>query len=80
MIFQQRGSGGDQPAKQLTGYFAVQLSLSPDRKVISYQFMDFDGEDRVWRLGLMDSVTGKLLNKIDLPILVSERNRLAPGR
>jgi len=71
---------GDQPPKQVTGYFALQPSISSDGKVIAYQFMDFEGEERVWRLGLMDSLTGKLLNKIDFPNLVTERKTVwRPG-
>jgi Tol biopolymer transport system component len=74
-------SGSDQPPKQFTGYFALQPSVSPDGKLIAYQFMDFDGADRVWRLGLMDASSGKLLNKIDFPYLVSERRTVwRPGQ
>ena len=63
----------DQPPKQVTGYLAEQPSVSPDGKMIAFQFMDFNGEDRIWRLGLIDSAEGRLLKKIDFPVLITGR-------
>ncbi|HKP70550.1 MAG TPA: winged helix-turn-helix domain-containing protein [Pyrinomonadaceae bacterium] len=60
-------------AQQVTGYYALQPSVSPDGKTISYQFMDFKDGNRVWRMGLMDRETGRLQNKLDFPDLITER-------
>ena len=35
--------------------------------------MDFNSEDKVWRIALMNSADGRLLNKIDFPIPITER-------
>lgn len=64
----------DQPPEQLTGYRAQQPSVSPDGKTIAYQFMDLVSGNRIWKLGLMDSSNGTLLNKIDFPLLITKRN------
>jgi DNA-binding winged helix-turn-helix (wHTH) protein/Tol biopolymer transport system component len=63
----------NQPPKQFTGFYAHQPSVSPDGKTIAYQFMDFNSDDKVWRLALMNSADGRLLNKIDFPLPISER-------
>lgn len=62
-----------EPPKQFTGFYSHQPSISPDGRTIAYQFMDFNSEDKVWRLALMNSVDGRLLNKIDFPIPISQR-------
>jgi len=64
---------GDRLPEQLTGYRSLEPSVSPDGKIIAYQFMDLVTGNGVWKIGLMDSATGKLLNRIDLPLLVSDR-------
>lgn len=63
----------NEPPKQLTGYFARHPSISPDGKTVAYQFMDFNSTDKRWRLGLMDSSDGRLLNVIDFPLLITQR-------
>jgi DNA-binding winged helix-turn-helix (wHTH) protein/Tol biopolymer transport system component len=70
-LWRVSANGGD--AQQITGYYAQQPSISPDGVTIAYQFMDFVKGGRVWRLGLMDRETGRLKNKLDLPIPVTER-------
>jgi DNA-binding winged helix-turn-helix (wHTH) protein/Tol biopolymer transport system component len=67
-------TGNNQPPKQLTGYLARQPAPRPDGKTIAYQFMDFNTDNKLWRLGLMDSANGRLLNVIDFPYLITERN------
>ena len=83
VVFQQASSskptiwrisiGPNKPPEQLTGYLAKQPSVSPDGKKIAYQFMDLTDDDSSWKLGVMDSSNGKLLNKIDLPVLITNR-------
>ena len=66
--------GGDRLPEQLTGYRAQEPSVSPDGKIIAYQFMDQVSGSRIWKIGLMDSASGKLINKIDLPLLITDRS------
>lgn len=64
---------GKQPPKQLTGYFATHPSISPDGKQIAFHFMDYGSQNPHWKLGLIDRETRKLLNKLDFPIPVTQR-------
>ncbi|MEP6704048.1 MAG: winged helix-turn-helix domain-containing protein [Acidobacteriota bacterium] len=66
-------TGGHGTSEQLTGYLAMQPSLSPDGNTIAYQFMDTENGKRIWKLGLMDRVTGRLKKKLDFPMSISER-------
>jgi DNA-binding winged helix-turn-helix (wHTH) protein/Tol biopolymer transport system component len=66
-------SEGHGKPEQLTGYFAMQPSLSPDGNTIAYHFMDTENGERVWKLGLMDRASGRLKKKLDFPKSVSER-------
>ena len=59
--------------RQLTGYTAQHPSVSPDGKMIAYQFMDLTIGDGVWKIALVDLNSGRLLNKIDFPVLVTDR-------
>ena len=63
-----------QTPKQVTGYRAQHATLSPDGKMIAYQFMDFVSGSRVWKLGIMDAENGRLLNTIAFPRLITNRN------
>ncbi|MEP6703216.1 MAG: hypothetical protein ABJB34_00260 [Acidobacteriota bacterium] len=66
-------SDGHGIPEQLTGYFAMQPSLSPDGNTIAYQFMDTENGQRIWKIGLMDAATGRLKKKLGFPRSVSER-------
>jgi DNA-binding winged helix-turn-helix (wHTH) protein/Tol biopolymer transport system component len=61
------------PPQQVTGYFASQPSISPDGSAIAYQFMDFSGDEKRWRMAIMDVGSGRLLKKIDFPFAITER-------
>ncbi|MEP7075359.1 MAG: hypothetical protein ABI878_06080 [Acidobacteriota bacterium] len=65
--------GADQPPTQLTGYQSTNPSMSPDGKQIAFHFMDFGGKNPHWKLGLMDSQTHLLLNKLEFPMPVTQR-------
>jgi Tol biopolymer transport system component len=65
-------NSADSPT-QFTGYYALQPSISPDGKTLAYQFMDAGTSERVWRIGLVDKMTGKFLNKLEIPYPVTER-------
>ena len=57
---------------QLSERFTAKPTLSPDGSQIAYYFMD--GEiDGLWRVGLMSSLDGSLLNKLTFPKSVTER-------
>jgi DNA-binding winged helix-turn-helix (wHTH) protein/Tol biopolymer transport system component len=66
----------NQSPKQITGYPAAHPEVSPDGQIIAYQFMDFADGSRRWKLGLMNSSDGRLLNKIDFPLLITQRKTL----
>jgi Tol biopolymer transport system component len=66
----------NQSPKQITGYLAAHPEVSPDGQIIAYQFMDFADGSRRWKLGLMNGSDGRLLNKIDFPLLITQRKTL----
>jgi Tol biopolymer transport system component len=67
--------GNSAPA-QLTGYFASHPSVSPDGQLIAYHFMDYGGKNPHWKLGLIDSENRRLLNKLEFPVPITERNTI----
>jgi DNA-binding winged helix-turn-helix (wHTH) protein/Tol biopolymer transport system component len=64
---------GNQPPKQLTGYQATHPAISPDGKQIAFHFMDYGAPNPHWKLGLIDIETRKLLNKLEFPVPVTQR-------
>lgn len=65
--------GENQPPTQLTGYLASHPSISPDGQTIAYHFMDYGGKNPHWKLGLINSVNHRLLNKLEFPVPITER-------
>lgn len=64
---------GSEPARQITGYFALQPSISPDGTAIAYHFMDFSEDPKRWKIAVMDAGSGRLLNKLNFPFPITER-------
>ncbi|MBS1794480.1 MAG: PD40 domain-containing protein [Acidobacteria bacterium] len=62
-----------QRAAQITGYAAVHPSVSPDGKRIAFHFMDYGERTPFWKLGLIDSVSHRLLDKLAFPVPISQR-------
>ena len=59
------------PPLQLTQIHSIDPAVSADGSRIAFYFMDkTDGQ---WRIGLVDSMKGELVGKIDLPRAVAER-------
>ncbi len=65
--------GDNQVPAQLTGYHASHPAVSPDGKQIAFHFMDYGSRDPHWKLGLIDNETRKLVNKLEFPITVTDR-------
>jgi Tol biopolymer transport system component len=66
----------NQPPVQLTGYPASHPSVSPDGQIIAYHFIDYGGNKPAWKLGLINSETRRLLNKLDFPVPITERKTI----
>lgn len=65
---------GNQPATKIVEPLASHPAVSPDGKTVAYHFMDHkDGKPR-WKMALTDNETGKIINKLDFPISISERS------
>jgi DNA-binding winged helix-turn-helix (wHTH) protein/Tol biopolymer transport system component len=64
---------GNQAPQQLTGYQATNPSVSPDGTRIAFHFMDYGSPNPHWKLGLIDSETRRLVNKLEFPIPVYQR-------
>lgn len=62
-----------QPASQVTGYYAQNPEYSPDGNLISFHFMDYGDKEPKWKLGLIDSATRRLVNKLDFPAPIANR-------
>lgn len=63
----------DRRATQITGYFSQNPRHSPDGSLISFHFMDFGESGPKWKLGLIDSVTRRVVNKLEFPVAISNR-------
>jgi hypothetical protein len=63
---------GGQPV-QITGYQATNPTISPDGKQIAFHFMDYGGAEPHWKLGLIDVESHRLLNKLEFPIPITQR-------
>lgn len=58
---------GGEPV-QLTDFYAKWNAISNDDRLISYFFMDKDK----WRIGIIDSAGGPVLQRVDVPITANE--------
>ena len=65
---------GSQPPQQLTGYQATHAAVSPDGKQIAFHFMDYGSKNPHWKLGLIDSQTHDLVNKLEFPMPITQRD------
>jgi len=61
------------PASQITGYYAQNPEYSPDGNLISFHFMDYGDKEPKWKLGLIDSATRRLVNKLEFPARIVNR-------
>ncbi len=69
----QIGIGENTLPLQLTGYYSTNPAISPDGQQIAYHFMDYGGKNPHWKLGLIDSESHKLLNKLEFPFPITAR-------
>ena len=67
------GTIGTGQLTQMTGYQATNPTISPDGKQIAFHFMDYGGADPHWKLGVIDTASHQLRNKLEFPISITQR-------
>lgn len=67
------GLDGGQPPTQITGYGATNPEHSPDGRMISFHFMDYADKAAKWKLGVIDAAERRLINKVEFPVPITNR-------